>query len=209
MLRAAHKRTLWRRAAGLRYWVLGVALAAGPYAGRGVWLPWMGGFLVRAEPPQAADVAVVLAGDGYGNRIMRAVELQRQGYVKQIIVDGPLDNYDFDEATMAIQFAMRRGAPGEIFIPLPMPVRSTVAEAQVVDPEMQRRGVRKVLIVTSNFHTRRAGAVFRRYGSPAIHYVVVAAPDHDFRPEDWWLTRDAQKVVFLEYVKLVSWWLGV
>ena len=210
MLRPAYKgRTVWRRTAGLRNWLLALALAGAVYAGRGVWLRWMGEFLIRSEPPQAAEVAVVLAGDGYGHRIMRAVELFRQGYVKQVLVDGPLGNYDYDEAALAIQFAVRRGAPSEIFVPVPMPVRSTVAEAQVINPELERRGVKKALVVTSNYHTRRARSVFQRYGSPNIRYVIVAAPDQDFRPEDWWHTRDAQKVVFYEYVKLVSWWLGV
>ena len=208
MLRPAHKRTGWKRLVGLRVWLLALALAGAVYAGRGVWLLWMGEFLIRAEPPRAADVAVVLAGDGYGHRIMRGVELVRQGYVKQVLVDGPLGNYDYDEAALAIQFAVRRGAPKEILVPVPMPVRSTVAEARVIAPELERRGVKTALIVTSNYHTRRARAVFKRFGSPNIRYVIVAAPDEDFRPEDWWLSRDAQKVVFMEYVKLGAWWLG-
>ena len=187
---------------------MALALLAVIYASRHLWLREIGGFLVEAEPPQAADIGVVLAGDGFGHRIMKAVDCVRQGYVKQVLVDGPRGLYDLNEAALAIRFAVSRGAPQEALIPLPMRARSTAAEVQVVDAELQKRNVHKALIVTSNFHTRRARAVFRRFGSRNIRYIIVAAPDEDFSPDDWWRSRDAQKVVFFEYAKLVDWWLA-
>jgi uncharacterized SAM-binding protein YcdF (DUF218 family) len=194
-----------------RKWLLLLALApallAGVYAGRGIWLRQIGEFLVRAEAPEPADICVVLAGDAFGHRIMKAVELARQGYVRQVLVDGPRGMYGFDEAELAIRFAVSQGAARELFIPLAMKARSTVEEAGVVDAELRRRNARKALIVTSNYHTRRAGAIFRRYGSPHIRYVIVAAPDEDFEPAGWWRSRHAEKVVFFEYAKLVDWWL--
>ena len=39
----------------------------------------LGAMLVDSEPPQEADIAVVLAGDGSGHRIMKAADLVRQG----------------------------------------------------------------------------------------------------------------------------------
>lgn len=204
---AGTKRTGRSRIGRWRKWLVAMALVAALYASRGVWLRAMGEFLVRGEAPQAADVAVVLAGDGYGHRLMRAVDLARQGHVRQVLVDGPLGVYDSNEAELAIQFALRRGVPSELLAPVLMRARSTVAEAKAIDAELRKRNLSKALVVTSNFHTRRARAVFDRFGSPGIQYVVVAAPDEDFTPEDWWRSRDARKVVFLEYVKLLNWWL--
>ena len=192
---------------GLRKWLLLLAAVAALYLSRAIWLRQMGEFLVRADAPRPAEVAVVLAGDGYGHRILKAIEFYRQGYVKQVIVDGPKGWYGFDEADLAIRFAVDRGAPREIFVPLTMKSRSTLAEARAVDAELRKRNVHKALIVTSNFHTRRSRAIFRREGSKDIQYLVVSAPDEDFAPEDWWRSRDAQKVLFMEYVKLVNWWL--
>jgi uncharacterized SAM-binding protein YcdF (DUF218 family) len=115
--------------------------------------------------------------------------------------------YGFDESQLAIRFAVAEGAPPGIFIPFPIRARSTVAEVQRIDAELRRRGVRKALIVTSNYHTRRARSILDHFGSPGIQYVVVAAPDEDFEPGSWWRSRDAQKVVFFEYAKLFHWWL--
>lgn len=191
-----------------RKWLVALALVIAIYASRHFWLRQMGEFLLHAEPPQSADVAVVLAGDGYGHRILKAVECYREGYVKQVMVDGPRGFYGFDESALAIRFAVDRGAPKEIFIPLPMRSRSTFAEARSIDAELRKRNMHKALIVTSNFHTRRTYSIFRRVGSPGIQYIIVAAPDEDFAPDDWWHSRDAEKVLFFEYVKLLNWWLG-
>ncbi|HYM11231.1 MAG TPA: YdcF family protein [Bryobacterales bacterium] len=207
MLGLTIKNGVWKRAGSRRKWLLAVALVAALYLGRTLWLRGIGEFLVRAEPPQAADLGVVLAGDGYGHRILKGVELVRQGYVRQLLVDGPRGMYGFDESQLAIHYAVDEGAPPGIFIPFPIQARSTVAEARMVDAELRKRGVHKALIITSNFHTRRAGSVFRHFGSAGIQYIVVAAPDEDFAPGDWWRSREAQKVVFFEYAKLFHWWL--
>ncbi|HZS49773.1 MAG TPA: hypothetical protein VFA54_02855, partial [Bryobacterales bacterium] len=66
------------------------------YAGRHLWLREIGEFLVVSDAPQNADIAVVLAGDGFGRRILKAAELVRQGYVPRVLVDGPRGMYGFD-----------------------------------------------------------------------------------------------------------------
>lgn len=196
-----------RHRGSLRKGLLLLVLLAGIYLSRTFWLRQMGEFLVHAEAPQRADIAVVLAGDGYGHRILKAVDCVKEGYVQQVLVDGPRGFYGFDESRLAIDFAVDHGAPRDIFTPFPMRSRSTLDEAHDVDAELRRRNAHKALIVTSNFHTRRAAAIFRHVGSRDIKYIVVAAQDEDFAPESWWRSRDAEKVVFFEYAKLVNWWL--
>lgn len=202
MLQVKEKRRL-----GWRKWVATLVLAAALWASRGWWLRGIGEFLVRAEQPQRADLVVVLAGDGYGHRLMRGVDLVREGYAPLILLDGPRVAYGYDESALAAGWAVKQGVPAEILATLPMRARSTVAEVKALNVELERRGVKKALIVTSNFHTRRARAVFNRYGLPSIQYIMIAAPDEDFDPADWWLSRDAKKTLLLEYAKLLNWWL--
>ena len=45
-----------------------------------------GSYLVQAGSPQKADVAVVLAGDPFGNRIIAGAELAQEGYVPKVLV---------------------------------------------------------------------------------------------------------------------------
>ena len=194
---------------GWRALLVLAALAGLLYLGRPWWLQALGHFLIQEDAPEKADMAVVLAGDGYGHRVLKGVELAQQGYVPRLLVDGPPGYYDTNEAELAMQFALNRGARAEIMIPLHMRVTSTMAEARVIDLELRKRQVAKVLVITSNYHTRRARAVFRRYGSPGIEYRFVGAPDEYFDPDNWWRSREAEKVLLIEYLKLFAWWAGI
>ncbi len=173
-----------------------------------VWLGWMGHFLVRADGPARADVALVLAGDASGRRILMGAEMVRQGYVPKVLVSGPYGNYGFYESDFAIAFAVKRGCPQEWFIPLPLKVHSTDEEARAIVSELRRRGVRSLLLVTSDYHTRRAGRVDRKT-APDLNIRVVAAPDEFFTADDWWRTRQGRKQAFFEWTKTLADWAGL
>ncbi|MCS6952686.1 MAG: YdcF family protein [Bryobacterales bacterium] len=173
------------------------------------WLGALGRSLVQAEPPQRAELIVVLAGDWWGNRILKAGELVRQGYAPQALVSGPDGAYGYHECDLAIPFAVRHGYPESWFLHLHIRARSTREEAQAVLAELRRRRVRSVLIVTSDYHTRRAGAIYRSLAPAELQIRVVAAPDAFFRPDRWWQTREGRKQWVLESLKTVSDWFGL
>jgi uncharacterized SAM-binding protein YcdF (DUF218 family) len=189
-------------------WLAAALLLVAAVAGHSLWLAAMGRFLVRAEAPQAADAALVLAGDGFGHRILKGAELVRQGFAPRAFVSGPPGYYGTHECDPAIRFAVARGYPESYFVPLPHQGRSTREEAQSILPELRRRGVRKLLLVTSDYHTRRAGAIFRKLAS-GMSIVVVAAADESFDAGRWWKTREGRKYVFYELTKNVAEWLGL
>ena len=122
----------------LKFWlpflVLLAVVATGPF----LWLPAIGAALVRDEGPAKADIAVVLAGDWYGKRILAAADLVRQGYAPAVLVSGP-PYYDVHECDIAIQFAVRKGNPAEWFLPLPNAALSTREGSRIVLEELTRR----------------------------------------------------------------------
>lgn len=189
-------------------WLVLIALAAAFLAAYPVWLAALGNFLVKAEPPFPADLVVVLAGDGHGNRILKAAELVRQGFAPKVLVSGPGGVYGLHECDLAIPFAGKRGYPAAWFIPLPHDGYSTVEEAQVVLQELRRRQVRRFMVVTSDYHTRRAGRVYRSLAPPA-EVRIVAAPDRFFRADSWWRTRQGRKLFVLEWQKTLANWVGM
>jgi uncharacterized SAM-binding protein YcdF (DUF218 family) len=168
----------------------------------------LGGYLVQADSPQKADAALVLAGDGWGNRILAAAELARDGYVPKVLVSGPDGAYGNHECDLAIPFAVKHGYPASYFVHVEHEGRSTLAEAKAVLIEIRRMGVKRLLVVTSNFHTRRSGFIFRKL-APDLTILVVAAPDKNFTPDGWWHNREGQKTFLLEWQKTVANWFGV
>ncbi len=187
---------------------VGGALAAVLAIAHPIWLRALGGFLVKAEQPERADIAVVLAGDYSGNRMIKAGDLVRQGYAPNVLVSGPRGFYGYAESDLAVPFVVKKGYPAEWFIPFPLDSDSTREEAAVIVRELHRRNVRRFLIVTSDYHTRRAGAIFRGVAG-GLEFRVIAAPDEVFNAQDWWKTRRGQKQFLLEWMKTIATWIGL
>lgn len=167
-----------------------------------------GNFLVRAQAPQTSDIIVVLAGDGYGHRILTGAELARRGMAPQVLVSGPAGAYGNYECDLAIPFAVGAGYPESLFLHAEHRARSTKTEAQALVPVLRARHYKKVLLVTSNYHTRRAGRIFRA-AAPDLDIRVIAAPDEDFQPDSWWTSREAEKTFLIEWEKTVAEWFGL
>ncbi len=103
---------------------------------------------------------------------------------------------------------MKHGYPESYFLHLENSARSTVAEAQAVLPVIRGMGLKRIIVVTSDYHTRRAGAIFRSL-APDLTILVVAAPDQNFTANGWWRNREGQKMFLVEWEKTVANWIGL
>jgi len=191
----------------LRLLLIAAVLLVLLFLTRSWWLQGLGYALIHDEGPGKADIAVVLAGDSYGHRIVKAGELVRAGYVPNVLVSGPAGAYGLHESDLAIPFAVRQGFPAQWFIAFPNEALSTNEEAAVVLPELRRRNVKSFLLVTSDYHSARARRIFlaaERASGGGPQMRTVAAPDEFFRPDSWWRNRQSQKMVFMEWSKTVA-----
>jgi uncharacterized SAM-binding protein YcdF (DUF218 family) len=186
-------------------------IAASVTVSREWWLQRLGDALIHDDGPAKADVAVVLAGDYWGNRILKGGQMVRLGYVPAALVSGPAGLYGHYECEPAIAYAIRQGFPAAWFIPFPNNARSTQEEAWAILPELHRRNTHRMLLVTSDYHTRRALRIFnrteRKMGG-GMEIRAVAAPDEEFHPDSWWRSRQGQKVAFIEWTKTLAQGLG-
>ena len=186
-----------------------LCLAAGALAvTHNVWLRWLGEYLTYTEPPCKADMIVVLAGDWWGNRAIKAAELVREGWAPKVLVSGAGTVYGTNEGDLALRFLTSKGYSPEPFFNLPSPARSTEEEARFVVPELRRQNVHRFILVTSDFHTRRAADVYRKAASD-LPFCVVASPDPDFSPDGWWHTREGRKTAFFEWCKTLAHAFGI
>jgi uncharacterized SAM-binding protein YcdF (DUF218 family) len=188
--------------------VIGLAALAILAVTHTLWMAALGNLLVRDDGPARADIAVVLAGDFSGNRILRAAELVQQGYVPKVLVSGPHTLFGNYECDFAIPFAVQHGYPQAWFVRAPHEALSTRDEAAVILPDLRRLGVHRFLLVTSNYHSARAARIFRATG-PDFDIRTVTAPDKYFRPESWWRNREGQKLFFMEWSKTFAGQLGM
>jgi len=167
-----------------------------------------GQFLVENDEPRKADAILVLGGDDFGTRIIKAAQLAKQGYAADVLVSTPPSLMERDSG-VTIEFAESKGYPAALFHPILLPpgTDSTRSEATFLGNYLRAHVINRILLVTSNYHTRRAARLWRTQ-APWINITVVAAPDPYFSPGGWWKVRSGQKTFLLEWTKTVSAWLG-
>jgi uncharacterized SAM-binding protein YcdF (DUF218 family) len=168
----------------------------------------LGSYLDQSGPPEKADAVFVLGGDANGHRILKGAELVRQGYAPRVVVSGPAGNYGYYECDLAIPFAVRAGYPESYFVPFPNHALSTHEEAAAAAAEFHALGAHRILLVTSVFHTRRAGGDFRA-AAPGLTFIVVSAPDEYFTADGWWHNREARKTFLIEWLKTGAGWFNL
>ncbi len=167
----------------------------------------LGSYLVKAGPPAKADVVLVLDGDATGQRILTGAQLVRDGYAPQVLVSGSTGIYGYYACDLAIPFAVKHGYPESYFVHFENDASSTVDEARLVLPVIRKQGYRRILLVTSNYHTRRASGIYGTQ-APELTFITVAAPDKSFSANGWWHNREGRKTFLYEWLKTVANWVG-
>ncbi len=172
------------------------------------WLSWLGHSLIAQEQPFKADAIAVLAGDSQGERIGRAVELVREQWAPIVLVSSTGKLFDTSEGDLAIDWAVNRGAPREWFVLVAHNADSTQEECVALETECRRRGIKKLLLVTSDFHTRRARRILQRV-APQLDIRSVGSATASYDPDSWWKSRSSRKVWLMETTKTVADFLGI
>jgi hypothetical protein len=107
------------------------------------------------------------------------------------------------EGEFAIAFLARQGYRTDSFESFGHQARSTIDEAVALRPELARRGVKRVLLVTSAHHSRRAWIVFETICS-GIRFVSVPAPDPYYHPDRWWRDESSRSLFVSEWPKIAG-----
>ena len=165
-------------------------------------LVYFGNFLIYSEAPQPADLILVLAGDFYGPRVSKAAELLSSGYAPRMLISGT-QYQGRPEGEFAIARLAERGYRTDLIDSFGHHARSTIEEAIALCPELDRRRVKRVMLVTSAFHSRRAWIVFKLICSD-IHFTSIAAPDPHYDAGRWWSDESSRKLFFSEWSKIVG-----
>jgi uncharacterized SAM-binding protein YcdF (DUF218 family) len=170
---------------------------------------WFGVYAARllvVDAPHPSEVILVLAGETE-KRPARALQLLDQGYGRRIIINVPAGEmiYSFTQLELAQRYVQGLAQAAAITI-CPTPGLSTKDEAHDAERCLEREHATQVLIVTSDFHTRRALSIFR-HELRGRSFSVAAAYDGGQFGARWWIRRQWAKTVFDEWARLLWWQL--
>jgi uncharacterized SAM-binding protein YcdF (DUF218 family) len=163
-------------------------------------------FLVVDEP-EKSDAIVVLAGDTKV-RPPRGLDLLRQGIAPRLFLDAETRDVIYDQPLVELvqKYVNSLGEANRVSV-CPITGYSTIAEADDVSRCLQSLSAHRILIVTSDYHTRRALMIFR-HRLPQYQFSAAAARNPPQFGEAWWTNREWAKATFDEWTKML-WWEAV
>jgi uncharacterized SAM-binding protein YcdF (DUF218 family) len=148
-------------------------------------LAWGAFYLSPQDELKRADAIVAISGGDTKARTLEAVELYKDGWSRQIILSGAA--YDPTSQSNAIvmrEIALSEGIPPDV-ITVEEASTTTKQNAQEVAAIVSAFHYKKIILVTSPYHQKRASIEFRSVLSPAINH---SASKDAWNPRTWWKT---------------------
>jgi uncharacterized SAM-binding protein YcdF (DUF218 family) len=196
-----------RQRGGIIFRLLFILFVAGlisvVYLARHPLLRLAGSFWIVDETPEKSDAIVMLGDDNYNaDRATRAAELFKSGMAPRIVASGRYLRPYASVAELEQHDLTDRGVPAAAVVRLPHRATDTREEALVISQLLSSRGWKRVILVTSNYHTRRSLYICERVFPAGTILRVVAARDSDYDPDQWWQTREGISIFFHEFVSM-------
>lgn len=183
--------------------------------------PFLATNLIIEKPLERADAIFVLSGSGtYLERTKKAAELYQKGVAPKIILtnDGEFGSWSNAEqknpafVDLAQKNLLRNGVQAENIEVLEPQVSGTVWEAIAFADKAKKDNLKKVLIVTSAYHTSRSLRTFEKVlaeNQVETEIGIVSPPTgiQSPNPRFWWLKPKGWQMVAGEYLKSAVYWL--
>ena len=163
-----------------------------------------GGFWVVDDGPSASDAIVLLGDDNYNSdRAARASEILRAGWAPRIIASGRYLRPYASIAELEERDLTIRGIPASAIVRFAHHAENTREETAAIGQLISSHGWKRIILVTSNYHTRRSRYIAERTFPQGTTLRVVAARDSEYDPDNWWRTRAGVKIFAHEFVGMI------
>ncbi len=190
-----------------------IVLAFFLYFGPSTILVNIGQFLVLDEKPIRSDAIVVLCSDiDYYPRLMEAADLYQSGFGGKIVINGnrksaalrELEAKGFKTCCTWYEHPVRilslLGIPKKKIVHISVEnAYDTISEAEAVGNELVRQGIKRIILTTSKFHTKRAHFIWTKMFEDKLAVHAVSAKKDPFDPNGWWQDGRQIRWVLSEY----------
>ena len=179
-------------------------------------LPWTLAAPLRLdEPPRPADAIVVFAGGvgesgqaggGYQERVKTAVDLYRGGFAPRMVFESGY-MFKYREVEIMRDLAISLGVPLSAIV-LESHGANTYDDVIRVRQVLRAQNWRRILLVSSPYHMRRAVLVWRKQ-APEVDVVPAPVPQSQFYTHGSGASLDQLRGLVREYAALAAyWWRG-
>lgn len=186
-----------------------VAFLLAFYLAHPIILPGYARLFHKQNPTKNADAIICLSG-GRTTRVGESLRLWNQGYSKKLFVTAEKPkNSEFAQLELGhLKFAqavtkmMKLNAEWEILPSLTGGATSTFDEAEDALFYATKKKWKRIIIVTDEFHTRRAHYAFEKiFANSGIDVEVAGTSNEVFSIDNWWTSDRGIMAYFGETIK--------
>jgi hypothetical protein len=199
----ANKKSYWK------LWVAGVFVVVVLCV-----LKWGGYVLVaRNSLPNHVDATVILQGPIATEkaRIAAAMVLLQHGSTDRVALSIPKESDWGEQIAPVVRQYLEKNYGAELagrvdFCETSGDMNSIEQEAQVLGACVQQHQWKTIVLVTSNYQSRRAGIIWRKTlptRDSSIQVAVDGVADSEYQPRRWWRQPDSARIWLVEFAKLV------
>lgn len=178
----------------------------------------IGKWLVVADPLEPSEAIVVLGGH-LPFRAIEAATIFRKGCAPRVwLTRGTLHEEDVALTRLGIhpipEYAYSRqvleqlGVPAASIEVLGQRVEDTAEEVTVISQQLRRVGGKRVILITSKYHTRRVRIIWQKLVGDHPNAVVRYTRDDPFDTTRWWRSSRESLAVAREVLGIVNAWAG-
>ena len=149
---------------------------------------------------RSVDVLIVLGG-GDGNRIRHAYSLYDQGISNQFLLTGDSDPFFLTDHLQLMNDYISSLDDRNPSIILEGQSKSTLDHTRFIEPLVKKFNWKKVMIVTSAFHSRRAYYAFKKRWSHLDVQVFISPSDDGIEVSTWWKNYEMAQKVLTEWFR--------
>lgn len=151
---------------------------------------------------EKADVILAISGGDTPSRALEAVNLYKDGWAPNIIFSGAaLDPTSPSNAEVMRDIAKENGVPDSA-IRIEEEARDTEENAERSKSLLEEFEYKKVILVTSPYHQRRAHLEFKNAVAGGMTIINHSALDDEWSRNTWWQSPRGWWLTFSELVKL-------
>ncbi len=165
--------------------------------------------IVDETMPSSTDAIIVLGGEVLGERTRKGAELYHKGIAPNMIIsDGTDLSWRLKTGEEMMALAKHLGIPDES-IHWENRSRSTYENALYSKEVMEEKGWRSAVVVTTEWHSRRASFIFEKVFQGTeieLHYDTAMDPIHGSL-DRWWEDSEKQQTVLTEWARLLYYWV--
>jgi uncharacterized SAM-binding protein YcdF (DUF218 family) len=185
-----------------------------------IFFPLAGRFLAIDDGVMRADAIMVLDG-AHAERWLEAADLYRAGVAPAIVLSpGRREPAELALERLGIHYPVNAELARDTMIRIGIPARAitilegaldnTAQEAAALRGAGAARGWRRLMVVTSKYHCRRARLAFRReFAGTGVDIIVHASRYDPGDPARWWRSRMDVRSVAAELPKFVLYRVGL